>query len=74
VKLVISHQGSTSLTEIPLAGKRLPIGGWYMRDPRIVGLFYELPEVASLALKLSSRMPLGEGDERVLLELAQASG
>jgi hypothetical protein len=45
-----------------------------MRDPRIVGLFYELPEVASLALKLSSRMPLGEGDERVLLELAQASG
>jgi hypothetical protein len=45
-----------------------------MRDPRTVRLLYELPEVASLALKLSSRMPLSEGDERVLLELAQASG
>ena len=28
----------------------------YMRDPRTVRLLYELPEVASLALKLSSRM------------------
>jgi hypothetical protein len=45
-----------------------------MRDPRTVRLLYELPEAASLALKLSSRMPLSEGDERVLLELAQASG
>jgi hypothetical protein len=45
-----------------------------MKDPRTVRLLYELPEVASLALKLSSRMPLSEGDERVLLELAQASG
>jgi hypothetical protein len=45
-----------------------------MRDPRTVRLLYELPEVASLALKLSSRMPLSEGDERVLLGLAQASG
>jgi len=48
----------------------LPIGGWYMGDPRTVRLLYELPEVASLALKLSGRMPLSEGDEHVLLGLA----
>lgn len=65
--LVYQWQGECSVS-------RLAYRCCYMRDPRTVRLLYELPEVASLALKLSSRMPLSEGDERVLLELAQASG
>jgi hypothetical protein len=49
--LVYQREGECSVS-------RLAYRCWYMKDPHTVRLLHELPEVASLALKLSSKMPL----------------